>query len=458
MCRQFLFISLQVTVTYFQDGRALEDSVTVSAYQPLKLLEPKRDIVLAIGTTINLLYVGGPRPFIGRPGDHQKVVVSEDPNIVTAADVTQFYTLPGEDFSVVQVLCQKLGETDVKLIISNSPGADNCKSPSSSVTTRITCGKPRKLALQPELKIADINACPMDLSSGNVVVQSTKNIDLDVAIYDDCGNKFLNISSFNFDWVVKPSNGADFLSKNGVFPKNITIGSASIALKNYQSLQPNIEVGNLEVNVTVTGYKLNVLKAYDITPESPPFKTEEDGDIELAPIAASLDLYLVNNTVISPNTVTLFNHPGNKQIVTVQQGSGYFELALSADDIATVKYTESSKEIDIIPIRSGELTVQVIDLCLVSRPATLVVNVVSVGIIRVEMTDKVEITKCIPCIVRLYDENDNLMVIPDPNMIDLRPVFQNNIANIIRAEVDPAKPWGIGEIHYVITGRYNNNK
>ncbi|XP_018577251.1 nuclear pore membrane glycoprotein 210 [Anoplophora glabripennis] len=442
----------KVTVTYFQDGRALEDSVTVSAYNTLKLLEPNRDIVLAVGTTINLLYVGGPRPFISRPGDHQKVVVSEDTNIVTAADVSQFYTLPGEDFSVVQVLCHQLGETDVKLIITNSPSASNCKSQSSSVTTRVTCGKPRKLVLQPELKIADANACPMDLSSGNVVVQSTKNIDLSVVIYDDCGNKFLNISSLNFVWTVTPSSGADFLSKNGVFPKNITIGSAPIALKSYQSLHPNIEVGNLEVNVTVTGYKLNILKAYDITPESPPFKTEEDGKIELAPIAASLDLYLVNNTVIAPNMVTLFNHPGNKQIVTVKQGSGYFELALSSDDIATVKYIESCKEIEIIPIRSGELTVQVIDLCLVSKPATLVINVVSVGIIRVEMADKVEIGKCISSVVRLYDENDNLMVIPDPNMIDLRPQFQNSIANIIRAEMDPAKPWGIGEIHYVITG------
>lgn len=419
----------------------------------MKLLEPKRDIVLAVGTSINLVYVGGPRPFLSRAGDHQKVVVSEDPSIVKAADISQFYMLPGEDFSVIQVLCHKLGETDVKLIISNSPSITNCKSQTSSVTTRVTCGKPRKLILQPELKIANVDACPMDLGSGSVVVQSTKNIDLDVIIYDDCGNKFLNISSLNFEWLASPSSSADFLSKNSIFPKNITIGNIPISLKNYQSLQPNIEIGALNVNATITGYKSNVLKAYGITPESPPFKTEEDLDTELAPLTASLELYLVDNTIISPNMVTLFNHPGNKQIVSVKQGSGYFELALSADDIASVKYMGSSKEIEIIPIKSGELTVQVIDLCLVSRPATLVVNVVSVGIIRVEMADKVEIGKCIPCVVRLYDENDNLMVIPDPNMIDLRPEFENSITNIYRAEANPAKPWGVGEIHYVITGK-----
>ncbi|KAJ8925773.1 hypothetical protein NQ315_009621 [Exocentrus adspersus] len=442
----------KVTVTYYQNGRALEDSVTVSAYNALKLLEPSKDIVLAVGTSINLIYVGGPRPVMGRPGDHERVVVSEDASIAKAVDVTQFYTLPGEDFSVVQATCYKLGETDIKLMISNTPTSANCKAKSSVVTTRITCGKPRRIVLQPDLRIADASACPMDLSSGHVVVQSTKNIDVDVIVFDDCGSRFLNISSLNFEWLVAPSGNAEFLSKNGVYPKNITIGSVSVCLKNYQSIQPRIEVGDLTVNASITGYKSNVLKAFGITPESPPFRSEEDKNAELPPIVATLALFLVNSTVISPSMVTVFNHPGYKQVVSVKQGSGYFDLALSAEDIAQVTYLESTKEIEIIPIRSGELTVQVIDLCIASKPTTLSINVVSVGLIRVDMADKVEIGKCISCIVRLFDENDNLMIIPDPDLFDLRPEFENNIANIHRAENNPADPWPPGEIHFVITG------
>lgn len=56
----------KVTVTYYQDGRALEDSVTLSAYKPLSLVEPKTEIVLAVGTSINLVFTGGPRPIIGK--------------------------------------------------------------------------------------------------------------------------------------------------------------------------------------------------------------------------------------------------------------------------------------------------------------------------------------------------------------------------------------------------------
>ncbi|KAJ8985935.1 hypothetical protein NQ317_010692 [Molorchus minor] len=428
----------KVTVSYFQDGRALEDSVSLSSYNPLRLVEPRREIVLAIGTTINLVYSGGPRPIIGRAADHQRVVVSEDGKIATATDVTASYSFPAEDFSVVQVLCRRIGETDIKLMISNSPAAANCKSQTSSITTRVT--------------VADIDACPMDLSSGNVVIQSTKNIDLDVAVFDDCGTRFLNISSLELEWVLKPFGSGTLLNKNSVFTRTLSIGTVPITFKSYQTLQPSVDVGDLEVNVTVNGYITKILKKHGVTPEYPPFVTEEDGNGDFPPIRATLALYLVDNTVITPNVLTIFNHPGNKEIVSVRQGSGYFELALSSDDLATVRYTESSKEIEIAPLKSGELTVQVVDLCLLSRPATLLISIVSVGIIRVEMPDKVEIGRCIPAVVRLYDENDNLMSIPDPSMIDLRPEFENKIANIQRMEQTSTDPWGVGEVHYTITG------
>lgn len=444
-------------MTYYQDGKALEDAVTVSAYNTLTLLEPKREVVLAVGSSINLVYAGGPRPILGRMADHQRVIVSEDKNIATAVDVTQFYKLPSEDYSVIEVLCRKLGETDIKLMITNTPTISNCKPHTSSVVTRVVCGKPRKITLQPEFKIADIHACPMDLSSGNVVVQSSKNIDLDVIVYDDNGNKFLNFSSFKLEWMLMPMSGGLLLNKDGIFPRNYTVGNVPISYKSYQTLTPSLDIGNLELNVTVRGYRPNVMKKYGIKHEFPEFMGEEDQGKDLSLITATLNLYLVGGTEISPNIITVFNHPGNKVVIPVKQGSGYFELALSADDIAMIKYTESAREIEVTPLKSGELIVQLSDLCLVSKPAQLTVNVVSVGIIRVEMVDKVETGKCIPAIVRLYDENDNLMIIPEPGMIDLRPEFENKIANIQRSEENPANPWGVGEIHYTITGKYYFN-
>lgn len=294
----------------------------------------------------------------------------------------------------------------------------------------------------------------MDLSSGNVVVQSTSLIDIGVAVWDCCGNRFLNFSSLNLDWRVTPFEAGIVLSKDGIFPKNITLGSVPIADKSYQSFMPHIDVGPLEINVTVLGYNKAILSKNGIKSEWPEFLGPEDKDTELPPIKATLSLYLVEDTTLSDSSLTLFNHPGNKKVVSVLQGSSFFEIALSADDIVDVKYLDNSKQLEITPMKSGEVVIQLLDLCLMSKPASLRVTVVSVGIIRVEMPDKVEINKCIPCNVRLYDDNDNLMDIPELNMVDLRPEFEENIANIQRAQQDTKNPWGVGEVRYIITGKF----
>lgn len=229
-------------MTYYHDGRALEDVVTISSYDPLKLLEPKKDIVIAVGTTINLVFVGGPRRILGRYGDHQRIVVSEDNSIAEATDTTQFHILPAEDYNVIHVLCRKLGETEIRLIITNNPGIANCAQ-TSIVTTRITCGKPRKITLQPLLKVPNTDACPMDLSSGNVVVQSSNNVDIEVAVYDDVGSRFLNISSLFLDWSLSDVGMGSVLSRIGCFENNLYVGSVAIAHKQFQTLSPTGQLG-----------------------------------------------------------------------------------------------------------------------------------------------------------------------------------------------------------------------
>ncbi|CAH1996561.1 unnamed protein product [Acanthoscelides obtectus] len=447
----------KVTVSYYIDGMELEDSATVSAYNQLVQVQPKRQIVLAVGTTINVVYSGGPRPMLGRASDHSKVVVSEDEKIATAVEITSAHQMPAEDYTVVRVLCKKIGETDIKLMISNTPLVSNCKAQTSTVTTRVTCGKPRRVTIKPLLQIADPSACPMDLNSGSAAVQSNDDVVLEVNVFDDCGQRFLNVSSLLFDWQIggpkakKESLVAKVKHKDGVFPRNLTVGDVPIGETFFQTVTPLVEIGTVSLNVTVVGYKTAVIKKYGIKTEWPVFTDDEDKDKNLPPITASLNLYLVGNAVIMPNHMNIFNHPGNKRIAHVKQGSGYFELALSADDIVLVKYLDTSREIEVVPVKSGELTLQLIDLCLVSKPATLTVSVVSIGMIRVEMVDKVEIGKCIKAIVRLYDDNDNLLDSIVPAMIDLRPEFDNKIGNI-QTDNDNKGDWGPGEIHYIITG------
>lgn len=117
------------------------------------------------------------------------------------------------------------------------------------------------------------------------------------------------------------------------------------------------------------------------------------------------------------------------------------------------KYLENTREIELIPLTDGEIVLQITDLCLLSKPASIALSIISVSIIRVEMSDKVEIGKCISCTVRLYDENDNLLTLPDLDMIDLRVRVEPDIAVIRREEVDDGKEDTFdGKLRYIITG------
>lgn len=143
-------------------------------------------------------------------------------------------------------------------MISNTPSVSNCRAHTHAISTRVICGKPRKIVLQPELQIADRDACPMDIGSGNVVVQSIGCVDIDVSVYDESGNKFLNVTSLQFDWLVDPYKSAKILSKDSVYPRNLTVGNIPIGHSHYQTIEPTVDKGVVVLNVTLSGYRSSV--------------------------------------------------------------------------------------------------------------------------------------------------------------------------------------------------------
>lgn len=195
----------KITVYYERDDMILEDSVTLSAYKPLNLLQPKEQIVLAVGSGINLVYSGGPQSGIGPSNDFQRIVVSGDEDLVEAFDVTDRHKFEyNEDYTIVNVLCKKYGETDVKLMVSNSPVMKNCKPQSDSIITRVICARPTEILLKPELEVENSENCPMDWNRGSVLVHKGDDLRVEVLVLNENGVKFLNISSLMLKWDVEP--------------------------------------------------------------------------------------------------------------------------------------------------------------------------------------------------------------------------------------------------------------
>ncbi|KAL3288731.1 hypothetical protein HHI36_003166 [Cryptolaemus montrouzieri] len=442
--------STKVTISYVVNGKLLEDSATIFAYKPIKLEQPAADVVLAVGSLARLVFTGGPQPVLSKPMEHYRVVTISNPEIASVKDITNPHSMLIEDFTVIKVSCLKLGETDLLLKISNSPIVPNCGSTPGSANVKIYCSKPRSIQLTPEIQVVDVHTCPLDITAEKVIVQSNTDIELDIIVLDHMGRRFLNISSFLFDWRV--DSKAEFLTTS-VFPRPHTFGSVLIPHRSYQVVKPHVDKGTIDVSVTIKSYNMSILEPLGVVPEWPEFVTKDDRLMgALPPITTKLHLTLVEDITLSPNESTLYNNPGNKEMVDILHGSGYYKLHLSSDTIARVKYLEQTHQIEVVPVETGELIIQVVDLCLPTSPVTAVINIIAVGIIRVEMSDKIEIGKCIYSTVRLYDEHDNLIMLESIHIIALNYVQSKEIVNLQRLLYDNGESWPPGEVHYLVTG------
>lgn len=60
---------------YVYDGHVMEDSVTIATFKPLAPLHPASgETVLAVGSSRQIVFVGGPRPWLGRPSEHVRQI------------------------------------------------------------------------------------------------------------------------------------------------------------------------------------------------------------------------------------------------------------------------------------------------------------------------------------------------------------------------------------------------
>lgn len=387
--------------------------------------------------------LGGPRPWAGRPSEHKIIIESSHPKIVEFVDATKQLKSPNAvDTYIINVNCKDLGEATITLKLFNKPLVAKCKHQESTATARVICANPQFIYLQPEIKVPDTSSCPMDLSSERVIVQSYTNVDLLVNLKDSVGRTFDNISSLEFKWESSPLNLASIQNKDGVFEKTFTEENVLLPNKSYQIIKPESQIGSIVVQATLVGYKSAVLKKLKI-------KT----DPCLDHITNSITLYLVDDTQVMPNKTSVYNHPLNKHKLSVKQGSGYNELSLSSSDIADVKYNEGLRQIEITPKLPGELHLSIRDLCLNSPPVSVVVSIVYAASVRVEMPDRVEIGKCIEAVLKFYDEYDNLMPLPKIEYLDIRYSMGNNrILHLKVATENPEESWGVGEVHYHVSG------
>lgn len=419
----------EITVVYNANGQYLTDNITVSAYERLIAIHPSnKESLLTVGSSRKIVFKGGPHPWSNKPQSYsRKIQVSEKKiaEVIERADLsTGLY-----DISVFEVTCRSLGEVDVTYIISNIPLLPNCKNTYAFETVKIICGKPRHIYFQPEFK--DSKNCPISLNTERIMAHSDKNLKLITIVKDEEGRIFDNITSLHIEWNLKPSTIGFVEMPSGSIEETIMDMNVILPKNYYQNIIFKKHTGALTLTATITGYQKYILNKLKIIPEWPPFAIESERKIYETPlIETSIEVVLVNDTSIIPDKLMVLNDPTAKYYLQVSQGSGYYEFVLNVDDIADIRYIESTKAISLTPKKSGILYLSLVDLCLPSKPAEAIIEIQQLAVIEIETVNKIEKGKCIVAALKLYDTNGHVIKLPSLNALEFKAEIDNECIEV----------------------------
>lgn len=410
--------------------RYLVDNVTVSAYEPLVAIHPEsKETLLALGSSRNVVFKGGPLPWTNRSRDYSREILVSNEEVAEVAEHEDPSNIGLFDRTVFKVTCKALGKSTLTYTVSNVPLFPNCKHTRASETIEVTCGKPRYMYLQPEFK--DNKSCPIGQNADKIIAHSGKHLKIAVVVKDEDGRRFDNVTSLSIEWHLEPSDGGFVEAPSRTIEETHTDMNVILPKSHYQNVVFKRYHGTLTVSATVTGYQKYILNRLKITPEWPPFPIENKrGRLETPLIEASVEATLVNDTVVHPDKLMILNDPTSISYLQASQGSGYYEFVLSSDEIADIRYLDTTRTISVIPRRPGVLRITLVDLCLPSKPAEVHVEVQQLAVIEVDTVRKIEKGKCVTAALRLYDTNGHLVRLPSQSALDFHTDIDNGHVKI----------------------------
>ncbi|KAK6643599.1 hypothetical protein RUM43_005109 [Polyplax serrata] len=444
----------RVSVNY----KHLEATTVIAAHRKLSVYNPKSGpTILAVATSRNIAFIGGPRPWAIRPSEHSHFLTNVETKTEDWNEILEIHEKRDtsqsqhRDFYVYHVTCLKLGQVTLNLKVMNKVPASNNKPTEESVNVTVICGKPRYLLLIPVVKKANASKCPMHLNSERIISQNYRDIELEIIVNDVQGRKFDNISSLQMEWSLSHHSLAKLLDPAQLKSTTMTEEGVIFPLRFYQIIKPKGRTGVLDVKARIMGYNKQYADNLDVIFECPAFpEKNKKGRLETPDISVALNVILVNDTIVTPNVTEIYNHEDSVSTVKVAQGSGFYDFILSAENVVSLKYMEETRIVELHPLTIGRVTVTLVDLCLEATPAVIDVKVYSIGSIRLDMVEKVEKGKSITATVCLYDESrTKLNSVPNIDLIHLKPLAESNII-----KVKPFQEKGLvpGEVKYLVSG------
>ncbi|XP_052218938.1 nuclear pore membrane glycoprotein 210-like isoform X2 [Dreissena polymorpha] len=389
----------EVKVSYDHGKVKLQSSITIAAYDPLEPVDPDKEAVVALGSSKEVVFSGGPQPWVLDSSKYFQITHNGGQK-VTAGEAKNVWLHPVKTFGSLKrlhsflVTCRNFGEQTLTLRVGNEATARNKNPAVEEAYVSFVCGEPVEIHLQPQISFPqDLPPCPVSREPNQQIpIHCKKDLDILVVVTDKHGRRFDNISSLEFEWTLSDETIAslpyDLESDVKVTPSGRKQSFALLLLR------PGGMPGSVVLTARVSQYRQDHLD-----------KAQATAKAQLSPtISKSLELRLVEEAVVSPESVSVFNHPSNRVTLEIARGSGYFHMVEGKAGVVGAKYQEKTKQIQVAPLTDGQSVLSVYDVCVASsKPAQVSVTVSGVGSIELSLMDKVEIGRDIQARVQVLD-------------------------------------------------------
>ncbi|KAM8862436.1 LOW QUALITY PROTEIN: nuclear pore membrane glycoprotein 210 [Spinachia spinachia] len=385
-----------LTVSYTHGNVHLSVKITIAAYLPLRAIDPVSVAVVTLGSSKDMLFEGGPRPWVLEPSKFFCSVGAEDEDSVSLTLTSPSSHNYNQHW--VRATCRALGEQVLEVTVGNEASVTNPYPAVEPAVVQFVCAPPSRLTVVPVYSSPQLDlTCPLLQQNKRVVpVSNYRNPVLDLAAFDQQGRKFDNFSSLSVLW---ESSSVPLASVEPAVPMELQLfedDDRQMKLHGRQTVLVHHQTGIAAITVTAVRYQVLHLVAAKVPS---PYDN-------LSPVSATLELLLVEDVTVSPNVVTIYNHPDVRANLALREGSGHFFVNASARGIATVVFQEAHATAQVSPVHPGEVKVMVHDLCLAfPAPAKATVHVSDILEVYVRVVDKVEIGKSVKAFVRVLDDN-----------------------------------------------------
>ncbi|XP_069933785.1 nuclear pore membrane glycoprotein 210-like isoform X2 [Oryctolagus cuniculus] len=334
-----------VTVSVTECEEYLESSATFAAYEPLKALNPMEVALVTWQSVKEMIFEGGPRPWILEPSRFFLELKVENSEKI---EVTQV-RLPAkrkQNQYIYRVLCLDLGEQVLTFRIGNHPGVLNPSPAVEAVQVLYICAHPASMSITPVYQVpARAQPCPLPQHNKQLIpVSSLRDTVLELAVFDQHRRKFDNFSSLILEWKSSNETLAYFEDYNAVEMVAKDDGSGQTRLHGHQVLKVHGIKGTVLIGVNFVGYSAK---------KSP----KEISDL---PRSAAVELLLVDDVTVLPENATIYNHPDVKETFNLVEGSGYFLVNSSEQDIVTIIYMEAESSVQVEIGKTVLVTVRVL--------------------------------------------------------------------------------------------------